>query len=337
MISIRKATEDLDRIEHVTRTLAGVYDHAIWSTAQYAIEVDPPSVSTFREHLTSLRDQISQAHSPEDWQVVQASFRGELRDFRDRSARQLTRMRSEFAAAVLTMQSFAESVITTGEDHEDTLRDALGHLNKAAQESNMEDVRAIIRKTTVSIEASVERMRKSHQLAIAQLRDEIRLLQGQVEIERHAAQLDPATGVWNRHTMDAKIESFTDKNEPFSLLILCVRNLRRLDGQYSRTTIDNVLAAMTQRLAAMLDDTAVIGRWDEESFAVILPVEPADAIRISRETAKHLSGNYTVQDNVLPCQIALSVLTGVIDHAVGASPVVFAQRLVQMSNALAVA
>ena len=113
MISIRKAAEDLDRIDHITRTLAAVYDHAIWSTVQYAVEVDDEAVTALREHLTALRDQISQAHSADDWQALQASFRGELRDFRDRSTQQLTRIRSEFAAAVTAMQTFADSVIST--------------------------------------------------------------------------------------------------------------------------------------------------------------------------------------------------------------------------------
>ncbi|MEQ1886393.1 MAG: GGDEF domain-containing protein [Bryobacteraceae bacterium] len=337
MISIRRATEDLDRVEHATRTLAGVYDHAIWSTAQYAIEVDHGAVVAFREHLTSLRDQIGRASTPEDWQVVQASFRGELRHFRDQSTQQLTRIRSEFAAAIQAMHSFADSVISTGEDHQDTLREALGQLNKVAEGTDLDAVRAVIRKTTSSIEESVERMQKLHQVAIAQLRDEIRLLQSQVEVERQAAQMDQATGVWNRQHMDATIAKFTDKDEAFSLLILCVRNLRRLDGQFSRPAIDMALRAMAQRLTAMLDDSSVAGRWDDESFAVILCLDPSEAIRVSREAAKRLSGNYAVQDAGVARQVPLTVVTGVIDHLEGTGSGVFAQRLAQMSNALAIA
>jgi GGDEF domain-containing protein len=304
---------------------------------QYAVEVDDEAVTALREHLTALRDQISQAHSADDWQALQASFRGELRDFRDRSTQQLTRIRSEFAAAVTAMQTFADSVISTGEDHEDDLRGSLAELAKAAQADDIVTVRTMIHKTTAAISASVERLRKSHQISIAQMRDEIRLLQNQVEVERHAAQMDQATGVWNRQKMDSVLASFTDKDNAFSLLIICVRNLRKLDGQYSRPTIDKTLHAMAQRLTAMLDDTAVIGRWDDESFAVILPVESSLGIRLSRETAMKLSGNYAVQDNGVSRQIPLVVVTGVIDHAPGTGHAMFAGRLAQMSNALAIA
>jgi GGDEF domain-containing protein len=337
LISIRKAAEDLDRIDTITRTLTSVYEHAIWSAAQYAIEIDPQTVIAFREHLTALRDRISQARSAEDWQSLQAAFRGELREFRDKSTEQLGRMRNEFAAAVTAMQSFADSVVSSGEDHTGDLRTVLSDLGNAAQTDNIDEVRSVIRKATATIGASVERLRKSHQIVVAQLRDEIRLLQDQVEVERHAAQVDQATGTWNRQKMESSIATHTDKDDAFSLLILCVRNLRRLDGQYSRQTMDKVLRAMTQRLAAMLADSAIIGRWDEETFTAILPVDPTAAIRTSREAAMKLSGNYSVQEDGVARQISLVIVTGVVDHDAGTGHATFAQHLDQMFRALNVA
>jgi len=337
LISIRKATDELDRLEGLTRALTSTYEHAIWSTAQYAIEIDLQAVTSFREHLNNLRDQSARAISAEDWQLLQASFRGELRDFRDKSTQQLIRMRSEFTAAVSAMQSFADSVASTGENHEDDLRNVLGELTDAAKSDDIAFVRTVIGTTAAVIDASVEHLRKSHQLSIAQLRDEIRVLQHQVEIEHQASQIDHATGSWNRQKMDETFATFTDRDEPFSLLILCIRNLRWLGKQYSRSMIDGAMRAFVQRLTAMLDETAVVGRWDEECFAALLPIQPAEAMRISREAAMRLTGTYSVQNDGAARQIALVVVTGVIEHAPGSGHAAFAKRMEQMSTALAAA
>lgn len=337
MISIRKTADELERLEQLTKTVVKVYDHAIWSSAQYAVELDSAAVNELRQHLHGLRDRVSQAASLEDWNLIQASFRGEIREFRDKTNQQLARLRSEIAGAASAMQAFADSVATSGAHHEENLQRALGELSRIAEVENLDEARSISAGATATISESIERMQKLHKLAIAQLRDEIRLLHDQVEMERRAAFVDQATGVWNRQKMEAIISGHTERNEPFSLLIVRVRNLRRLERHHSRSVIENSLRALSQRLTAMLEENTAVGRWENDSFGVLLQVEPAAALRISRETAMRLSGTYAIQEEGVAQNIALVVVTGAIDHAPGTGPVAFAKKLAQMSNALSIA
>ena len=85
MISIKKASEDLDRLAEMVRAAKASYNHAVWSASQYTVEIDTAESKQFREHLERIRAQADKAEYPEDWASVQASFRGELRDHRDRS------------------------------------------------------------------------------------------------------------------------------------------------------------------------------------------------------------------------------------------------------------
>jgi GGDEF domain-containing protein len=334
LISIRKAADELDRMEELLRTVAASYGRSIWSTGQYAVEFDSLEAAAFREHIEAIKGEADRAATVEDWQSVQASFRGELRDYRDRSTERIRRLKTEIQGAVNAMQVFADSVAASGADHEEQLTGALTQLHGIVRLNNLPGIRAVVETATKTIEASFEKLQKEHQLVIAQLRDELRLLHQQMDAERRAAFLDRATGVWNRPKIDSRVMELLENDEPFCILLISLRNLKRLEGQYSRTVIEGGIKAFLQRFSAMLGEDAAIGRWNEDHFAAILQVEPSVAITVSREAAKTLSGIYSVQENGLSLSVPLQAISGVIDRAAGADGPTFQKKLLQMSDAL---
>ena len=122
MISLRKAATELERLEELQQTLAKCYALAIKSSAEYAVELDPHSTEYFRQRLQLLDAQCSQASAPEHYNAVQASLRGELRNYRDQAREQMTRMRKDLQNAAAAMKVFAESVSNSGDDCEQQLR-----------------------------------------------------------------------------------------------------------------------------------------------------------------------------------------------------------------------
>ena len=333
MISIRKVTSDLDKMEEMLTTVTAAFEQAIRSTGQYAIEVDPGDSSVFRQHLDVLRSQLAASSDPETCKSVEASFRGELRDYRDKSQEHLKLMRGEITAAIEAMQVFSEAVSLSGADHEVHIRAAMDSLSTLAKSTSLQEVRGGIRTAITSISGSVDSIRRSHQVAVAQMRDEIRLLHTQIDVERRSAYLDRTTGVWNRQKLDSHLAALIANNEPFCVLLVCVRNLRHLDHRYSKNLIAGALKALLQRLAAMLGENVVVGRWNEEHFAVILEDSSA-ATGIARQAAGRLSGTYSVQENGLSNSVPLQAMAGVVDRPAGMNDPALQQKLLQMSQTL---
>ena len=113
MISIRTATNELDRLEAMLRTVTEVYGQGVNSIAHYAVEIEPRSADEFRTHMQTLQRHAMTAETVEQWRKIQSSVRGELRDYRDKSAEALKRLRAEIQAASEAIQVFAESVSAT--------------------------------------------------------------------------------------------------------------------------------------------------------------------------------------------------------------------------------
>jgi len=322
-------------MEELLHTATEVYGHAIYSAAEYAVEIDPSETAEFRRHLQALQRQLGGAAKPQEWKAIQASFRGELRTYRDSSRGRLNRLREEITAARDAVNLFAETVTASNTDHKVKIKQSLGQLEVMSRSNNAEEIRVGIRQVAGAISNSVEVMQQSHQLAVAQLRDEIRVLHKEVERGRNAHLLDRTTGVWNREKLDSSIAKLAAGRRPFCVLLVHVPNLRLLDRRYSPAAIEASLKALLGRLSGLLDANALLGRWSECCFAALVEIPAAKALVLSRAASEKLTGEYPVQEKGLSQNVPLVAVTGIIDGTAGEDEASFQKKLLQMSEALA--
>lgn len=344
MISILKSFNHLDRLDEAEKrnTLSNdllacfvdCYALAIDSAAHYAVVVDPSLAVVFRQHLKVLEDQSRAATSVDQLRHAQASFRGELREYRDKSNDQLKKLRQEMENATAAMMVFAEAVSSNGENHEQEVHAKLQDLEATAKKDRIDEVRGGIGAAVAGIQSSIEQMQHGNKLVVAQFQDEIRVLHQQIEQERKVLYTDRASGAWNRQKIDAHIDNLLRQNQPFCLLLVWVRNLKRLDTQYSRTVAEGTLKALVGRFAAIAGEDAVIGRWSHDQFVAVLDVPAARAISLSAEAATKLSGSYAVQENGQSQKVAVQASAGVIDRAADAPADSFHRKLEQLADAI---
>jgi GGDEF domain-containing protein len=340
LISIRKSFNDLDRLDEVEKrnslfsSVLECYALAIDSSAHYVVEVDPALAVEFRQHLKAIEEQSRKAANVDQLRDAQSSFRGELREYRDKSAEQLKKVRQELENATAAMMVFAETVAANGENHEQEVLAKLQDLETAAKSDSIVEIRGGIGQAVAGIQTSVEQIQHGNHLVVAQLKDEIRVLHQQIEQERKALYTDRASGAWNRQKIDTHIDNLLRQNHPFCLLLVWVRNLKRLDTQYSRTVVEGTLKALIARFSALTGDEAIIGRWSQDQFVAILDIPAGRAISLSTEATMKLSGSYAVQENGQSQRVSVQATAGVIDRAAGAPPDTFRQKLEQLAGAI---
>src|SRR5262249_4333752 len=113
VISIRSEIDRdsfLQKTEQFKDLLAAHYAMAIRTVADYVVEVDSKLATEFRVHLRNLQTQAERASQPDHYAGLQASFRGELRSYRDDCADKLARMAAELGDAASVMQTMADHV-----------------------------------------------------------------------------------------------------------------------------------------------------------------------------------------------------------------------------------
>jgi GGDEF domain-containing protein len=327
LISTLTPPAELDSLDDLRRAVTECYTQAIRSVSQYAVEVDPNQVAEFRLHLRDIEQQWSAAKDITSLHGVQASFRGELREYRDQTREQLARLRKELESAAAAMTSFADDIASNGADHETGLKDELTRLERVGASSDLQQIRGGIRTALGEIAVSLDQMRRGNQLIVAQLQDEIRVLHQEFQAERRALFTDQASGAWTRQKLDLKIHELLRQDDRFSIIAVAVRNLPQVKLDCSRTLVEVTLKALLMRFRGLLGADTNIGRWNEQEFVAVLDLEPGTLTAIADELAKKLRGPYSAQENGLAHSVLLDVAAAAFEHLAGSDPVSFVCKL----------
>jgi GGDEF domain-containing protein len=333
MISLRKTATELERLEDLHRTAVKCYSQALRSTEQNAIEVDATQAAHFRSQLHALRDQLrTDAGSPE-LESVQSSFDAELKEYGDKARAQVQQLRRDIQAASAAVETFAGSISESEVNLEAGLKRELQSLNQNAASNDIQEIRGAIQTATAKIATTIDQMRSCNQLAMAQMKDEIRVLHQEVQAARRSQTPDPS--VESRKQIVGRIDEFINKNTPFSVLLVVVRNLDGLQNCYSESVIAGALRGFQTRFENILPSSAIVGRWAQDQFAAILSTAPRNAIEMSSEVVRKLSEPFPEKEKGSTHSIAFSPRAGVTEFSPGSDSAKFQAGLKQLADALA--
>lgn len=333
MISLRKSVNELERLSELHQAAAECYAFTLRSVAQYAIEIDAGEAAEFRRHVEAMGEDWRAADSSSKMRSVQASLRGEMRDYQERASARLTRLRNDLDATAKALEGFAAGIAASGEEHQTRTDSELEHLNRVAESDSLVEMRRGVRMAAAEIASSLERMRCAHQMAIAQLKDEIRVLHEERQGERQSRAGGSESSCWTREKMEDKIAGLVRENQPFCLLFVSVRNLHWLETRYSPSILEGALKAMLQRIHGAAGANAILGRWALQTFTVILDAPPDGPIALTREITRKLAGGYSVQENGVSYEVKMDATVGTLDRG-AEDEAAFSKKLAQVSRAL---
>ena len=329
MISIRKTVTELDRLEELNRTAVACCSQAIQSVEKHAVEMDPSQLAQFCSDLHRLSEMAGSAGAPQELSAVQSSFDGQVHAYSDKMREKILRLRSDFAAAMAALDAFSNSVTSNTSDLDQDLQRQLERLKKSAHASqDLTEIRTEVDATVEKVVASVQRMHAANQMAMAQMKDEIRLLHEEVKAAR-AVRPAPDQPQPLRAT-----QALAAQNKRFSVLLAVVQNLDGLRTLYPPNVIESALYSFQERFKSFLPGSAAIERRGKDQFAAVLDLEPSAVIAISGEIAQKLSPPFVEEDRGSRYTLRLDSGVGVLEFHPGTPPSKFESKLDQLARAL---
>ena len=335
MISLRSAIQQNDeskRSDELRELAAKEYAQLVRTAGEYVIDFDPRQTVEFRAHMGKLQSLAEKVSKPQDYFDVHASFRGELRRYRDWAADEIVKMRGQIASAEVAMQKVAESMTSSGGDLELQMNAEIERLQKASASNDLSVIQDGIREATTGLAESYEQLKNSNHMTIAQLQDEIRALHKEVADERRALLTDKQSGAWTRNKLDSRMEDLLRQNEPFWVLFLKWEMKTEIEDHPDATS--QAMHAMVHRLERLLGKDALIGRWGPGLFATIVELDPVTEEEISKEVRAKLSGMYSIQEDGLNVSICVNVQTASACCPRGMKFMDFLPKLGQVTSAL---
>jgi len=288
MISIRNSINDLEKSEESRRLLLDCYLAALRNVAHYAIELDEGIVVPYKTAVNALADDVERG-TREGLLESRASLRGLLRNYRDKASEYLNQLRGELANTASALQRIMDTLAQSEGDHEIRLRQAVKTIREIARSDAGAPLRAALSAAVETIENSLEQMRAQQQMTISQLLVEIGLLHKRIDALESAVSIDNLTKLFTRVEMEQRIRAAESAG---SLLLIRVQGFRLAQARFHPEVALELAGAFTKRLRNCLPPNALIGRWAEEEFLVVLSAAKEEAMASAKFAAEHLSGSY---------------------------------------------
>jgi GGDEF domain-containing protein len=314
------------------KSLQECYTLSLRSSADYAVELDPPVMQEFQRHVRAMATRASTGINAEDLRCLQASFRGELREYRDKGRAYVQRLRDDLEGAAEAMKHFANSFVANGEDGQKRVRAKVAELQIAAEGDDLEKIRESVRATAAEIERTYDELNKANTLTVAELQHEIRLLHREMEAERRAIWTDAASGAWVKKKLDDKVHELIKHSESFCVIVAMVTNLKRLETGCGKNLTDGALQAMVKRFYGIVGEESLVARLSEDQFAALIEVDLSAAQTLAKNANERLSTRYSVQQGGIAQSLELRVACGLVGHARGADPAEFRLKIQQMTG-----
>jgi GGDEF domain-containing protein len=202
MISLRKATDDLERKDELVRIAGEYFSKIIRTCGDTAVEFDLRAAEQLREEMHSLEAQFKQTEFAQTYQ----SLRQSLETYQNLGRERIGRIREDLKSATEAMKGFADGVSVSAADHELRLRQEVQRLDHLSGSDNLNQIRTGIKEVSAAILESHEQLDRTHRVVISQLRDEIRTLHNAMGAERQRRLTDQTTGVWNRQAITERMD-----------------------------------------------------------------------------------------------------------------------------------
>ena len=305
VISLKRSIEESEQVLPLMKALRATLE----AVSQYMVETDPTSLQNLRAHLNRIAEGVqAPAESPDGKALseVPVAVRGELRDYRDAAKRYIDRLRTDLNDTARALQEMAETLHGQDSGAQSRLKKAIGDLRGLSTLNNLEEVRAGLRHSETTFTECMEQLRREKEGVIAQLRDEIRALQKSVSEAERSAAMDTITGAYKREEFQKLVRRDVVAERSIGIIHVWLRNLHEISSTNSGSLVDKLLTAFCKRIQSSLPAGALVGRWRDDIFCVLLPLDTAD--RASAELAKECGGRYVCMEDGRPCSFTVDVV-----------------------------
>ena len=327
MISLKQSVSELDQMAALLRGGLECHQNTVRLMAEYAIEVDADLAVRYREQIGLLGKRFIAANGAAVMAEVQRDLAEEARLYYEESTHRLGRLREDFGSAARALSELVSSITSNNDDHEKLLEDELGELAHLAMMADAAELRQGLQKTTARLTEYVKRIRADNRFVVAQLRDEIRTLQDQVQSLEHQT-ARPASAGNDRESVNLEVcaRKWVDEGRSFCGLFFCLPSKGVLRAQSPSDDGPDLRTAVE----AALPSSAKIGSWCDGVLCALAEVDKTTMLRIS----KSLQQGLAIRNDGAARVARMSAPSGVVDFRSGDSLPSFLHRAKSLIAAL---
>jgi len=308
VVSLKQSLTEYERAQGLASELADTLLLTLSSLRQYVVDTEPALVDDYLLWAdTSARTVQACINEPDPqaFSEVRTSIRAGLRDYSERAARYINELRANLARTTAALDEMLVTLQAGDSDAEIQLRAEITRLESLEQLKSVDEMRAALRRSAVLLAGYMAQLKQEKDVAVAQLRDEIRTLHNNIEEARRATPTSSFAGVYERLEFEKLLREEIRTGSVMSVVRLTLQNIGNLTSWYQQDTMDQLIGAFCKRTRGFLPEDTVFGRWRDNVFCAL--VHSADTQSLVAGLGRKCGGNYVCMDGARSRTLYLNV------------------------------
>lgn len=327
VLSLNRSMRAIEETEAANRAAATAFAEAAATAARHVVEVNAEEAQRFRSQVMSLAQRLGGQPNPDELVLARNGFQNELKEYAAKATGDVRRMKEELSAAAEAMRSFAQGVTDSGSEHEAVLKREFQLLTRAADSPEITTIRAAVHETVATVSASYQELKQAHNLAVAQLRDEIRVLHQALHKEPKPAKLSE---LLSKQELDRRIEELLRRRQPFTLVL----------ARFPESQATPPPAAVLERATSLCLDNlravhpeqdGALGEFASHLYGLLVPGERKLAIG---NLEQQCATCHVYQDRGIPRTLKWEPRLALAAYTPADSPATFFERLSRATDEL---
>ena len=187
----------------------------------------------------------------------------------ENNGQDLSLVQAALQTMIVDLGSQAGNAAKVTQDYNVVLKESLKALDDDDATQPLESIIKTLAENTDAVYSSNEQFQRQ----ISNAQSEIQKLKVELEANRHAASIDPLTGLFNRRYFDQKFAEFDNDNqcETLSLFMVDIDHFKQFNDTHGHLLGDQVLKYVAKLLQQECPSPLLAVRFGGEEFAVLCP------------------------------------------------------------------
>jgi diguanylate cyclase (GGDEF)-like protein len=274
--------------------LVQAYRSTIASISNNGARACPAVGSDLQTALTKLQHRLEDSQSSSAVQATEKGVSEQLDAWGGRAAEYFKAKTTEVKELLIALARTAEAMGQRDLRYSGQMLEFTRQLETIANLEDLGQVReSLVRKAT-ELKGCIDQMAEENRRAITALKAEVTTYETRLREAETVAFKDSLTGLFNRRSMEQRIEGAIAEQRPFCVVVLDLNGFKQVNDTHGHAVGDALLVQFAEEVRTNIRSTDVAGRWGGDEFVLLLECDVATARTQIERIEKWVFGEYTL-------------------------------------------
>lgn len=246
--------------------LMQAYRSTIASVGENGARAIPAVASDLLTALARLQSGLEEVPSFSLVQETEKSVAEQLDVWGMRAAEYCKSKTGEVKELLIALARTAESMGQRDLRYSGQMLELTRQLEAIADLEDLGQVRASLVCKATELKGCVDQMAEENRRAITALKAEVSTYETRLREAETVASKDSLTGLFNRRSMEQRIELAITEQRPFCVVVLDLDGFKQVNDTHGHTVGDALLVQFSEEVRTNIRSTDIAGRWGGDEF-----------------------------------------------------------------------